>query len=98
MLEPAWNLMTQIGGMIFGRPSVQLVPDVSLVHQHGDNLGLPRPSRTRGDDFQLRIDRGHPIKMAWMAIIENDAGAAGQTSAESGGTNEDQHRDVGFDA
>ena len=33
-----------------------------------------------------------------MAVIENDAAAAGQARAQSGRPDKDQHRDVGFDA
>jgi len=46
MLEPARDLMTQIGGMILRRPSMQARTRCCAVHQHGDRLGLPRPSRT----------------------------------------------------
>ena len=51
VLEPARDLVTQIGSMVFRRPAVQLVPDVPLMHQHRDHFGLPRPSRARGDDL-----------------------------------------------
>src|ERR1700722_17942882 len=77
VLEPARNLVTQIGGVIFWRPAVQLVPDVTLMHENGDRFRLPRPSRPRSDDLEVRIGRSDPVEMARMTVVENDAGAAG---------------------
>src|ERR1700719_3904533 len=34
VLEAARNLVLEVRRVVFGRPAVQLVPDVSLVHQH----------------------------------------------------------------
>src|SRR6202012_3531354 len=77
VFEPARNLVTQISGVIFRRPAVQLVPDVTLVHENGDRFRLPRPSRPRSDDLEIRIGRSDPVEMARMAVVENDAGATG---------------------
>ncbi len=70
--------MLQIGREVLRRPAVQLVPDVALVHQHGDRLGLPRPARSRGDDLQVAESRRDQVEMARMAVVEQDAAAARQ--------------------
>src|SRR6516225_4976355 len=98
ILEPARDLVLEIGGVVLRRLAVQLVPDAALVHEDGDHLGLPRPPRAGGDDPQLRIARGDEIEMAGMAVIENDSVASGQPRTEARRANEDQHGNAGLDA
>src|SRR5262245_32956883 len=44
VLQAPRYLVLEVGRMILRRPAVQLVPDIALVHEHGDHLGLPWPA------------------------------------------------------
>ena len=48
--------------------------------------------------FSFGIVRGDAVEMARMAVVQDDAAAAGQARAEPGGADEDQHRNAGLDA
>src|SRR5918993_4910810 len=94
--QPTRNIVLQISSEIFRRPAVQLVPDIALVHQYRQCLGLPRPTWTRGNNRHLRKFCGNPIQVARMAVVENNAVAARQTSTQSSGADEYQSRDSRF--
>src|SRR5581483_92715 len=98
ILETPRNLVLEVGGVIFRRPAVQLVPDIALVHEHRDHLGLPRPARTRGNDLQAGIVSRDPVQVARMTIVENDAVAAGQAGAQPGRADKNQYGDASLDA
>src|SRR5580704_4336529 len=97
ILEASGDLMLEVGRVVSGRPAVQLVPDIALVHEHRDHLGLPRPAGARRNDLELGIARRDQIEVARMAIIEDDAVAAWQSGAETGGADEDEYRNAGLD-
>src|SRR5258708_21133818 len=44
ILEASRDLVLEVGRMVLGRPAVQLVPDIALVHEHPDHLLLPGPA------------------------------------------------------
>src|SRR5882724_5311172 len=97
IFQASRDLMLEVGRVVFGRPAVQLVPDIALVHEHRDHLRLPGPAGARRDDLELGIARGDQIEVARMAVIEDDAVAARQSGAEAGGADEDEHRNAGLD-
>jgi hypothetical protein len=96
--QPSRDLLLEIRRVIPGRPPVRLVPDVSLVHQHGDRLRLPWPSRPRGDDRQLRETCRDVVEVTRVTVVEDYPSSALQTRAQPGGADEDQYWDPGFDA
>src|SRR6185503_1398160 len=98
VLQAPGNLVFEVGRVVLRRPAVQLVPDVALVHEHGDHLGLPRPAGTRGDNLEVGVVRRDPIEMPRVAIVEDDAVAAWQARAEPRGADEDEHGNAGLDA
>ena len=73
VFQPTRDLVLEVGLVVLRRPAVQLVPDVALVHEHGDHLGLPRPAWTRGNDLELVVFRRDVIEMAGMTPVEDDA-------------------------
>src|SRR5438552_12146133 len=98
VLESPRDLVFEVGRVVLRRPAVQLVPDVALVHEDGDHLGLPGPAWACGDDLEIGIVRGDEIEMVRVAVIENDAVAARQPSAQACRAHEDQRGNAGLDA
>src|SRR5215213_10046171 len=90
VLEAPRNLVLEIGRMVFRRPAVELVPDLSLVKKNRDGLGLPGPARAAGDDVQAGEARGHIVEMAWMALVEHHSAARRKSGAKTRGADEDQ--------
>ena len=77
---------------------MQLVPDVPLVHQHGDGFRLPRPARARCHDLEFRVGGGDEIQMPRVAMVEDHPSSPRQSRPQSGRPDEDENRDPGLDA
>src|SRR5258708_4981413 len=73
ILEASRDLTLEVGRVVFGRPAVQLVPDIALVHEHRDHLGLPGPAGARRDDLELGITRRDHIYLAQIPPILHSA-------------------------